>query len=492
LLWLPLVGVVLLAATVMGWLLARDSLWAYLLLGALALVVAIGVFTEHVFGALVIWAAAEGVAYPFVRYPLNHNLATFDRFMLLALGGAVAIAGSKKLTRDGRRLVWAFGVFALVYGVRAFLTERLPLPPNYGRINFADVSAYQVQADWLDCVALPFIVFLVAARTMTRARWAVLAKALSFCGVTVAIIALLEWALGFQLSTLSGYSPFVDTTAGVVRVSGPYQDPSAYGGVMVVCLAATVYWMTTERAYIAGTVALLIETLSLAPTFTKTIWGAGFVTLVLALGLRRRGGSRLFLVGLYSSTVIGVIYTLLHTNPVVAQRVTGSNDNFIARIGDYIQALYIFEHWPVFGAGAGQFIAAQQFVPYVVVNDVVATPSAHNTFLSVLAELGLVGFIPLLVFTYAIVRVVRALRRSARTTEEVIFATTVIAATVGYLLLSLTLVEIYYPPSGMFLALVLGAAAARVGHMGAERVRSRVKPPETIQRGSKSRLEVGV
>ena len=90
-----------------------------------------------------------------------------------------------------------------------------------------------------------------------------------------------------------------------------------------------------------------------------------------------------------------------------------------------------------------------------------------------LAETGLVGFLPFAFLVFAMAALVRAWRRRARTNEEVLFAIMLLAATVGNLLMSLTLVEIYYSPSGTFLALVLGAAAARLNTMTASRPAAR-------------------
>lgn len=454
-------------ALLLGAIATRTGSAPYLLAALLAIAVGALLFAGRVFEVLVAWVALEGIAYPFVRYPLHHNLGTFDRLVVPALGGAVLLQAWPRMTTVSRRLVIAAGAFSIVFGLRAFLTKVLPLPPNYGAVSFI-VSAYQPEANWLDEVAIPFIVLVAAARTVTRDRWESVAKALTFLGVTVAALGLLEWVAGFQLATLSGFSPFIDQGAGVVRVGGPYGDPSTYGGVLVICLAATIYFMESRRAYLVGGSALFIEVLGLVPSFTKTIWGAGFVTVVIALGFRARGRSRTIRTALVASLIVGTAYTLVQNSPVVAERVRGSNSNVIARLGDYEQGVLIFRHWPLFGAGVDQFISAQQFVRPVYVDGVVATPSAHNTFISVLAELGLTGFIPLVLLGAAIIMTLSALFRQLHSRRDMLFATTVLAGAVGYLLISLTLVEIDYPPSTTLLALILGAAAARLNTVGGE------------------------
>ena len=240
-------------------LLARGSKLALFLLGAVAVGACGLLIADNLRTAFVAWVAVEGLAFPFIRYPLHHDVATFDRFAILAMGAALLLRSWESMTTRSRRLTIAFGAFALMYVLRAVLTHPLPLArgqPAY--------SSYQPVADAFDNVGLPFIVFLVAARTVTPARWPMMAKALAFLGTTIAAVAILEWALGFQLSTLSGYAPFIDPAAGVIRPSGPYPDPVIFGGVMLVCLAGTMYWMLAGKAYTLGAAALLVELLSIA------------------------------------------------------------------------------------------------------------------------------------------------------------------------------------------------------------------------------------
>ena len=143
--------------------------------------------------------------------------------------------------------------------------------------------------------------------------------------------------------------------------------------------------------------------------------------------------------------------------------------NWSGRIATWHQAIAIFKHWPVFGAGIDQFIAAQGLVPPVSVSGVEAVTSPHNTFLSVLAETGVVGALAILVLVYAIVALVRTCRRLARTDEDVIFGASVLGGLLGWFVLSQTFTEVYDPPSTIFLALILGAAAARVDQLARSR-----------------------
>jgi O-antigen ligase len=454
------------SALIEALLLAHGSKLALLLLGALAVAVGTLVIVNHLFEAFVVWIAIEGLAFPFVRYPLHHDVATFDRYAVLVMGGALLLNSWPAMSKRSRQLTWAFGLFALVYVGRAVLTDPLPLAPKQPAY-----SSMQPLADALDNVGLPFIVFMVAARTVTPTRWPLVAKALTFLGTTLALVALAQWATGFELATFTGATPFVDQAAGLIRAAGPYPDPVIYGGVMLVCLAGTLYWMLTEKAYTAGLVILGLEVLSLAPGFTKTVWAAAFATIVLGLGLRSRVSSRTVLVFVYAAVAVGLAYATVQNSTVVESRVTGqiAQDNWSGRQATWHEALSIFEHWPVAGAGNNQFISAQALVPQVRVKGVEAATSPHNVFLGVLAEIGVIGILTLLVLVWAVVVVVRACRKWATTEEDVIFGSVLLAATTGYFLLCQTFGMLYTRPSSMFLAIMLGAAAARLDYMARTR-----------------------
>jgi O-antigen ligase len=454
-----LVIAVLAVAVGAGKLFAEGSVKAYALAGLVMLATLTLAISGRLFEVLVIWIAVEGLAFPFVRYPFGHNLITFDRVVVLAMGGALLLRSWPRMAKQTRFLAYALGAFAAAYGVRAFTTEQLMLP-----LGYLPSASYQPQLDWLDNALMPFIVFVVAARTLTAERWRIVAKALAFLGVTIAGFAFVQWIFGFEFATISGYAPFVDITAGVVRTGGPYPDPTAYGGVMLVCIAATLYWIQTEKAYALGIPAVLFEVAGLAPSYTKTVWGAALLTIILALGLRRRVSSRTVLVGVYVALVVGVLYSLVQDTSVIRDRVSsqGSADNFTGRVAAWRQGIVIFQHWPVQGAGIEQFVGAQQVVGPVYQDGVKAVPTPHNVFISVLGEMGLLGIVPLVLILVGAVLLVRAVRRRARTGEEVIFGSAVVAALAGLLLLSQTFSLNYEPPAFVFGALLLGAAGARL------------------------------
>jgi O-antigen ligase len=429
----------------------------------LAIMIASLLFAGRVFQVLAGWIAVEGVAYPFIRYPLHHDVATLDRLVILGLGGALLLSSRQPMTLVSKRATLAFACFVLIYAASTTRTliRPLPLAPYQPR-----ASPIQPGIDWSEDLLLPFIAFVCAACTVSYRRWRTLAKALTFLGVSLAGLALVgNWGLGVNLSTFSGASPFlVPGVVDLARSTGPYASPSAYGAVMIVCIAATLYLVQVDKSYLWGGLAVALEVVSLAPTLTKTVWSAGLLTIVLAFGIRRRITSRVLLVCVAMAMILLTVYSFVGTSQVFTARTTGraSAENLDSRIAAWHQAVVVFHHWPLFGTGFGQIINAQALLPPMYYKGVVAVTTDHNTELAVLDEAGVVGALGLVAFVYTMLMLIRAWRRQAQSSEEVVFGATVLAAVAGYALLSQTFGEIYDPPAGIFIALMLGAIAGRL------------------------------
>ena len=101
-------------------------------------------------------------------------------------------------------------------------------------------------------------------------------------------------------------------------------------------------------------------------------------------------------------------------------------------------------------------------LPPTVVSGVEALPQPHSSYVGLLVEQGVVGFLPLVAVFLAAWWLVRRLRRAASDDEDAMFAACVAAAGLGYAFMSLTLTMLPYGTPNTFLAILLGAAAARL------------------------------
>jgi hypothetical protein len=80
-----------------------------------------------------------------------------------------------------------------------------------------------------------------------------------------------------------------------------------------------------------------------------------------------------------------------------------------------------------------------------------------------LAEQGIVGLLPLLVLSFAVWQLIAAFRLfSFRSREATLLLGVVAGASLGYLIMSLTLTMLPYEASNTFFAALLGAACGRL------------------------------
>ena len=176
-----------------------------------------------------------------------------------------------------------------------------------------------------------------------------------------------------------------------------YADLNAAGSVLAMVLLAGVGLVADFRSRWL--------TLTALPVIAVGLWLTGSRTALLALGLgvlglsileavQRRGRGRLLAVGaIVAAIAIGLWVGASYPAPrnVAASTAIGARE-FMSRV-----ALEMWRSAPVLGVGIGEFwVESAKFGgperPYGIVNE-----NAHNNFLQVLAEEGLVGLIALLV-----------------------------------------------------------------------------------------------
>jgi O-antigen ligase len=181
------------------------------------------------------------------------------------------------------------------------------------------------------------------------------------------------------------------------RVQALFKDPNVFGPFLVPAALILMEETLTPRLFgvrrVVKGLLLLLLTLALIFSFSRGAWanlavGIGMVLVVMAL---RRGGGRKVLLALTLALVAAVLVA-------GAVSLSGSGD-FLAdrariqsydadRFGAQAAGLEPAQRYP-FGVGPGQF-------------ELVAPISAHSTYVRVLAEQGLPGFVAflaLLVFT---------------------------------------------------------------------------------------------
>jgi len=464
LIWaLPVAAAVVLAVGIghsepIGW-----TVLALVIVGALALTLpAIGD------AAILTWVVLEVVAYPFVRAPQTQTILTFDRVWIMGLVGVLFVVPRRFPASRATRFVWvSFAVFVAAFGVRAFLTRTPDLSP---------------QVTWFDAILLPFILFLVGRRLLGTVESRVrLAGAFAISGTVLGAVGIWERISGSELASLSGGLPRVDFQLGVIRISGTYNVPEVFALNLLICLGMTCYWLQVRgrNARLLGSVAVAVQAAAIGLSLFRAAWVGVLVIVIASFGFRPKRGMRaLVTVGLVGLAGLFVIVPLEHTQAGA----TRLNDtaNVDTRFATYLVGYHLFRQAPLFGVGVDQFPSFAPTAGQERFHGIANQIYPHSSYVAVLAEDGLLGFIPFLLLNVAIVRLIRTTRRSARSHEEDVFGATLLGISVAFFLMSIGLTMLPYEPSNAFFAVVLGAAASlvdgrhvtprRSGEPGVERV----------------------
>jgi O-antigen ligase len=402
-------------------------------------------------GALITWVLLSGLLTPVVHLRLTVGTISFDDVWFSAVLVMLALSRFPRSAAKIRRAIGLLWLFGAEWVIRTLLSSGLTLSNR-----LAELAA----------VALPAAAFLVAFRYARDERGRVrLTGAMTVTGGILALLGIAESTLGFQLATYSGGLPRVDPElGGVIRISGPYADPEVYGVTLLICLAATLHWGLADRGRPKMLAILIagVECTAIGLTLFRTFWIAALVTVVIVFGWRRGQQGRLVLICIGILGVIGITYSQISSTTFGQVRVANTT-NITGRFDIYDVALQEFERAPLIGVGVGQFVPYQQNLPPTdALLNSRGVVNAHDSFTQVLAEQGLVGFVPLLLACAALLRIVVLLIRRARTWPDYLLALVTLSAAVSFLLSNLTLEMLTFGQSTAMFAAMFGAAAGRL------------------------------
>jgi O-antigen ligase len=400
--------------------------------------------------ALLVWPVAATGGY-LLQLPRDQPVFTFDRAWIGGLIAYIALtARPSARTPPTRLLRFALLLFVLTFGLRAVATSAA----NNGPINA-----------WLDAIVLPTILFFACERFCVQGpeRLRRLAGMLMIAGGVLGVIGIAQRIWGFELATLtSGGAVRFDAAVDTTRISGPYPAPEPYALTVIICFAATLYWILSRKRggrygwalAIAG-----IEATAIGLALFRAGWIAAILVVITAFGLRPGRFGRLFAVALVAGVVAFFASSQLQQNKTVATRV-GNTQNIYNRLATYKQGFEIFRSAPVFGIGVGRYHTVAEARPREIVEGATSITFPHSSYMGLLAEQGIFGFLPLLVLSFAIWRLISGLRRASfRNNRAALVMAGITGAALGYLIMSLTLTMLPYEPSNAFFAAFLGGAS---------------------------------
>lgn len=227
---------------------------------------------------------------------------------------------------------------------------------------------------------------------------------LALFGGYLALIGLLEsigaWGLVFPRYIAD---PEVGIHFG--RVRGPMVQSARFGTYLIICLAAT--WMLLiwrkrlgrpGQLLVVGILPLYL--LVAAGTYTRSVWMAMGLATLIVLGCTLRGRWRPVVVGYLIAAALVVAF-VKRDSLVAFQR--GEREASVTRESTYMRAAFAYVSWQMFkerplaGFGFNQFrLQSKNYLADRSTNirlEAIRGYIHHNTFLSILVDTGLIGFV---------------------------------------------------------------------------------------------------
>ncbi|HYG97690.1 MAG TPA: O-antigen ligase family protein, partial [Terriglobales bacterium] len=362
---------------------------ASLLLGAFGIAAFAGLsaLTSNGGPTLILWAAVSPLGYHYLSLPQQQPIFTLDRLVIgvLVLAGVLATKPKVPISPSLRysALAWAGFVFAAALSLASVT-------------NLASSARLLVEA-----FVFPLILGWAMLRSFDADRYAPLVH-IAVCVVSIysAAIGVAEILTLQDLLPIAGASLYLDTGIGIPRANGPFQTNNSFAliGVTSFLLLQFLRRMLASRVrrwqtilHIVGSSGALL--MAMLPMFRSVA-----LTLLALLGweaFRSKGVRRIALTSLIIAATAMVLWVGSLAPDAFEERVS-SNNNVYARLAQQKQTLELFLSHPVLGVGINNFFEAVPKTTNYSALFAGADPLdyPHNNLAAVLAETGVLGFMP--------------------------------------------------------------------------------------------------
>ena len=291
--------------------------------------------------------------------------------------------------------------------------------------------------EWLKWLAIAFLIWQLAQLRGTGWRWLVVALAVAAAGN--ALIGLYIFFGGSGADHLQIMGRFY-------RAFGTFGQPNPFGGFMgialpVVSMAAVGCLIKLYARLLAGRNLTKTQFLSasawlaaagliaagLLASWSRGAWlGIGCAALVMLVALPRKLSQGLALVVAVSILTLGLWQAGILPDALVSRLTSSLTDlvsvtdvrgvdahsgNFavIERLAHWQAAVDMADDYPIFGVGLGNYSA--RYAEYRLINWKHPLGHAHNHYLNLLAETGVVGVVAWLAYWAFMLRIAWTLRR---------------------------------------------------------------------------------
>ena len=284
----------------------------------------------------------------------------------------------------------------------------------------------------VDSVKDFIIIFIVVQLATEETAWKNSQWILIACGVGLSLMTWYQFGTGnydfdfYGLATSrldsvqDDFSVFVD----FVRVGGPVGDPNYYAQILLMVMPLAIYRFLTDssstRRFAAG-MALIIIGGAIIFTYSR----ATLLVLIVIVGLimfeRRIQFYKVFLGG---ALILALVYPLLPSSftarmlTIVGLDTSSAEQEDVSaqgRLSEALVAIQMFQEYPIFGIGFSQYERNyQSYSVFIGLDQRLEERQAHNIYLEVAAETGIIGVLGFAIMLFFIYRAAIDTRRALK------------------------------------------------------------------------------
>jgi hypothetical protein len=255
---------------------------------------------------------------------------------------------------------------------------------------------------------------------------------------------------------------------GLPRVNGPFINPETFGVVLSMIFFILVYKARINShlsqgnnifdkiKYSVVTITILI---GIWFNMFRSIWLGLFFGLVWQFILIREVRSKWIFIAMLVSPIMIIILANIGSSNIYENRI-GVTSTFYDRLGAYLYCLRAFAQNPIIGIGFGRLPKyiehAFESGDIIYVEGSRAASYAHNTFLSLLAENGIIGLVPYIFILYSIVKIIKSNYSHSLNYFEKNWIVTVVSIFLAYLVPLFFDKTGYYPKVNNLFFIIIG------------------------------------
>lgn len=398
------IALALVLGVMLGYIVTLTDKPAIILVGTLGLLVFLAAVLSAQFGLLILlfitYTRFSDVA---IQY---ENAPSVAKFFVFLLGVAILLRWAifHETPNGWRSLVIFSGLYIFMASLSLFYASDISLVSQALSDLIKDVT-----------IAVMIVVLLKSQIELRRAIWALL-----WAGIFMGTLSVIQYLTGTFTNVYGGFAqaPFLQVVGDAqgYRISGPIGDPNFYAQAMVVLVPLAIERFLDEREMKYRMIALW----ALAACFLTVIFTfsrGGFLALCVAMAvwffIHPPRGLYLALaivlvvlvIAFLPQNYVNRILTIQQIFPTSANGFATQDQSIQGRASENLTSISMFMDHPLFGVGYFNYeLYYLQYAERIGLAPDASARAAHNLYLQVLAETGLLGLAAFLTLLWVAVK----------------------------------------------------------------------------------------